>query len=216
MFRLSTDTNEIDQAIAPIAEAVFPVVPGAKISSMHGYSLYSALKGVFPWLEDCPLTAIATIAGIPDENRGIEIVEWSRLRIRVPLAKASALYGLAGKKLQIGQGRIALKTPEILPLRLKPKLRARIVTIKLKPRSNSPSPDRFLAVATRQLEERGIRGRPSIIVKNGELDSKALIIKGHKIPGYGMEVRNLTEEDSLKLQTLGLGGRRKMGAGFFL
>ncbi|MFM6402281.1 type I-MYXAN CRISPR-associated protein Cas6/Cmx6 [Planktothrix sp.] len=40
-------------------------------------------------------------------------------------------------------------------------------------------------------------------------------IKGKFITGYAVEVKGLSEEDSLKLQQFGLGGRKTMGGGWF-
>jgi CRISPR-associated endonuclease/helicase Cas3 len=214
---LKTAINAIaDQTTEPLLEVDFPVTPGSKISSLHNYSLYCALKGKLPWIKDCPCTAISTIAGIRNGKGQIETAEFSRLQIRTPLSKASQFYALAGQSLSIGQAEIALKVPTITLLRPKSTLKARIVVIHLKPREEFPSPDRFLAVATRQLNERGIQGRVSLLLRRGALDNKILLVKQQKIPGYGVQVSGLSESDSLKLQEVGLGGKRKMGAGYFL
>lgn len=212
MLRIETKYSETE----PVLEANFPVQSGSLISSMHGYSLYSALKRQMSWLRDCPFTSIATIAGIKNQKGQIETQEFSRLSIRTPLSKASNLYSLAGKTLSIGQGKISLKIPTIAPLTPKSTLKARIVLIHLSPRELNPSPDRFLAAATRQLQERKIKGKASILLHQGVLDRKVLVVKGYRNPGYGMQVTGLSKEDSLKLKTLGLGGRQKMGAGFFV
>ena len=216
MLIVRTKIKDRESQIEPILEASFPLQPGSRISSMHGYSLYSALKRKIPWFEDCKNTSISSIAGIKNGKGQIEIQEFSRLYIRTPLSKASSLYSLAGQTLSIGQGEISLKIPTIAPLIPKSTLKARIVLIHLSPREADPPPDKFLAAATRQLKEREIEGKISILLKKGALDRKALIVKGHKNPGYGVQVTGLSEEDSLKLKTLGLGGRRKMGAGFFV
>lgn len=199
----------------PVLEANFPIQPGSLISSMHGYNLYSALKIQIPWFGDCQMTSISSIAGIKNGKKQIETQEFSRLLIRTPISKASSLYSLAGKTLSIGQGQISLKIPTIAPLTAKSTLKARIVLIHLSLREPTPSPDKFLAVATRQLQEKGIKGKISILLRQGALDRKALIVKGIKNIGYGVQVTGLREEDSLRLKTWGLGGRRRIGAGFF-
>ena len=216
MLIVSTNIENQKSQIEPLLEANFPVQPGSLICSMHGYSLYSALKKKIPWFGDCLMTSISSIAGIKNGKGQIETQEFSRLSIRTPLSKASSLYSLAGQTLSIGQGEISLKIPTIAPLNPKSTLKARIVVIHLSPREPNLPPDKFLAVATRQLQEREIKGKISILLRQGALDRKVLIVKGKKNPGYGMQVTGLSEEDSLKLKTLGLGGRRKMGAGFFV
>lgn len=215
MLELETNEKVKYSEIEPLLEANFPVQPGSLISSIHGYSLYSALKLQISWLKDCQLTCISSISGIKNGKRQIETQEFSRLCIRTPLSKASSLYSLAGKTLSIGQGEIALKIPTIAPLTAKTTLKARIVIIHLSPREADPSPDRFLAAATRQLKEREIKGKVSIMLRRGALDRKVLIVKGKKNPGFGIQVTGLSDEDSLKLKMFGLGGRTKMGAGFF-
>ena len=215
---LDLDTNQQREycEAKPLLAASFPVQPGSRISSMHGYSLYSALKLQMPWFGDCKNTSISSIAGIKNGKGQIETQEFSRLFIRTPLSKASSLYALAGQTLSIGQGEISLRIPTIAPLTPKSTLKARIVVIHLSPREPDPSPDKFLAAATRQLREREIKGKVSIMLRKGALDRKALIVKGKKNPGFGVQVTGLSDEDSLKLKTLGLGGRNKMGAGFFV
>lgn len=216
MVETSTIKSDIEQLLEPLLEVSYPVEEKAKISSLHGYCLHSAIKQKMPWIKDCPFTSISSIAGIRDGKGLIETQDFSRLQIRTPLSKASAFYALAGQTLSIGQGQIALKVPTIAPLQPKSTLKARIVIIHLSPREKIPSPERFLAVATRQLAESEIRGEVSLLLRRGELDNKVLIVKNNcKIPGYGVQVTGLSEEDAIKLMTFGLGGRRKMGAGFF-
>ena len=117
--------------------------------------------------------------------------------------------------MSIGQGEIALKIPTIAPLTAKSTLQARIVVIHLSQTEADLAPDRFLIAATRQLKEREIKGKVSIMLRRGALDRKVLIVKGKKNPGFGVQVTGLSNEDSLKLKMFGLGGRNKMGAGFF-
>lgn len=207
--------SRTEQLIEPVLEVNFPVVPGANISSLHGYSLYSAVKTKMPWIGDCRFTSISSIAGIKNGEGLIETQDYSRLQIRTPLSKASSFYGLAGKNLSIGQGEICLQIPTIAPLQPKSTLKARVVIIHLKPRQKRPSPESFLAVAERQLIERGIKGRVSLLSHRGALDNKVIIVKGSRIPGYGVQVSDLSPEDSIKLMIYGLGGKTKMGAGYF-
>jgi len=207
--------QEKDKSIQPLLEVAFPVMLGAKISSLHGYSLYSALKKRLSWIGECPLTSISSITGIGDGKGLIETQEFSRLLIRTPLAKASLFYGLAGQTLTVGQGQISLKVPTIAPLMPKSTLKARIVIFHLHDGRDEVPPDRFLVVATRKLAEYGINGRISLLLRNGALDRKILLVNAQKIPGDGVQVTGLSESDSLKLQEVGLGGKKKMGAGFF-
>jgi CRISPR-associated protein Cas6 len=41
-------------------------------------------------------------------------------------------------------------------------------------------------------------------------------VRQYVVVGFGVEVTGLSDEDSIKLQICGLGGKRKMGCGIFV
>jgi CRISPR-associated protein Cas6 len=97
-------------------------------------------------------------------------------------------------------------------LRPADRLRARIVTIK-----NHQEPESFLAAARLQLEALGIVGDAIVPLDvEGKPDRKTIKIKTYSVVGFGLEVSGLSEEDSIKLQIFGLGGKRRMGCGVFV
>jgi CRISPR-associated protein Cas6 len=122
------------------------------------------------------------------------------------------VYHLAGKQLSIGTHSIRLGIPQIYMLRPVERLRARIVTIK-----NHQEAESFLAAARLQLEALGIVGEAIVPLDiEGKPDRKTIKIKTYSVVGFGLEVSGLSEEDSIKLQILGLGGKRRMGCGVFV
>lgn len=200
----------------PLVQVDFPLVIGDRLSSLHGYSLYSALKSLEPWLETSPTVLINSIAGTRLYNKQIETHCNSKLQMRVPISFASRLYALAGKRLSIGQGSICLQAPTITPLHPKRNLYSRIVTISLRDLKGAELPPQlFLASAQRKLENLGVRGQLFIVLKQGEPIRRVVKIKGQFITGYAVEVKGLSEADSLKLQQFRLGGRLKMACGWF-
>lgn len=217
-FCKSAKIAELEELLAadPLVQVEFPLVVGDRISSLHSYSLLSSLKLSEPWIGKSPTVLINSIAGILLHNKQIETHCNSQLQLRVPISRASRLYALAGRRLSIGQGSIALQPPTIRPLISKKNLRSRIVTIKLRDdeESNLP-PDLFLAAANRQLQGIDVRGELSLLLRRGEPIRRVIKIKGKFITGYAVEVKGLSEEDSLKLQQFGLGGRKTMGGGWF-
>lgn len=50
----------------------------------------------------------------------------------------------------------------------------------------------------------------------GKPHRRLLRIKDRRMVGYAVQVTGLTAEESIKLQEHGLGGRQKMGCGFFV
>lgn len=74
-----------------------------------------------------------------------------------------------------------------------------------------------MEAAKHQLNELGIQGTASIPTNvEGEPDRKAIKIKRYSVVGFGLEVADLSEENSIKLQEDGLGGKRRMGCGIFV
>jgi len=217
-FCRSEKIAELEELLAadPLVQVEFPLAVGDRLSSIHAYSLLSTLKLQESWLGECPTVLINSIAGVLLHNKQIETHCNSQLQLRVPISKASRLYALAGKRLSVGQGSIALQPPTIRPLICKKNLRSRIVTIKLRDYEGSnPPTDLFLAAANRKLQGLGIQGEPSLALRRGEPQRRVIKIKGKFITGYAVEVKGLSEEDSLKLQQFGLGGRKTMGGGWF-
>ena len=93
---------------------------------------------------------------------------------------------------------------------------ARLVTFK-----HADGQDQFLTTARRKLAELEVGGEPAIPVvaagpRAGECRRRVVRLKGRTIIGYALEVSGLSAGDSLKLQESGLGGRSRMGCGFFL
>lgn len=197
------------QAIA--VELTFGLT-GKTLAIDHGYELYSALCRWQPLLHELTGIAVQTITGTYISNSEVLLNQASRLRIRLPIDQVPLLGRLLGKSLIVGNHKIRLGVPQIYELRPEPELYARMVTIR-----NFQEPESFLLAAQRQLQQLDVEGKLSITRRdNGELRRKTLRIKHHTIVGFGVEVTGLSDEDSLKLQTHGIGGRRKLGAGIFL
>jgi len=186
---------------------------GQTLPSDHGYGLYSAIAHACPAIHDREGISIQTIAGKPDKQGKIYLSSQSRLNIRLPYKPEQIAYvlSLAGQTLKIGIHEIQLGIPEILPLRPVGKLRSRIVTIK-----NFQDVGSFQKAAQRQLDTLEIHGNLSIpLNERGEPSRKVIKIKRYSVVGFSAIVTDLNEEDSIKLQIFGLGGKRRMGCGIF-
>ena len=76
-------------------------------------------------------------------------------------------------------------------------------------------PEPFLDAAQRQLAQLGIAAVLEF-PRDGHTRSRRIIrIHGHKVVGFSLAAHGLSDEDSIKLQSVGLGGRRAMGCGMF-
>ena len=74
-----------------------------------------------------------------------------------------------------------------------------------------------MLAAQRQLDALEISGQICIpIDRHGEFCRKTIKVKRYTVVGFTTEVSGLSDEDSLKLQEWGLGGKRHFGCGYFL
>jgi CRISPR-associated protein Cas6 len=186
-------------------------VIGKTLPADHGYKLYSAIAHACPEFHENSQLSFQTISGIPDKKGKIYLQDWSNLRIRLPCDYIPLVCKLAGKDLSIYNHRIQLGIPQIFPLQPAEHLRSRIVVIK-----HYLEPDSFTAAAQLQLDNLGISATAVIPMdEQGQPDRKTIKIRQHLIVGFSLEVHNLKDTDSVKLQILGLGGRRNMACGFF-
>lgn len=196
----------------PYVELSFGVI-GKTLPADHGYGLYSAIAHLCPSVHEQEGISIQTIAGEPDKQGKIYLSRQSQLRIRLPYQpeKIALVLPLAGQRLVIGSHTIQLGIPQIHPLRPVDKLRSRIVTIK-----KFQEPEPFLEAAQRQLDALGMQCNLLIpLNEQGEPSRKAIKIKTYSVVGFSLIATDLNDEDSIKLQQFGLGGKHRMGCGIF-
>jgi CRISPR-associated protein Cas6 len=94
--------------------------------------------------------------------------------------------------------------PNTRGLKPVPELYSHLVTTR-----NGQDQERFLTEINRQLSEMDAKAE----IHLG--DRKTFTIHDKKVVGYSMQLLGLKDEDSITVQEQGLGGRRKMGCGFF-
>lgn len=197
--------NEIPKIIVQ-----FPI-QGNKLPADHGYLLYSAISQIKPELHETKWLGIEMISGVTFE-RGIITVpnHGASLRLRIPADKFGEVICLAGKQFDIEGHKIRLGIPTARPLVPASSLYSRIVTFK-----NSLESPKFLETANRDLLEKGIIAELEIPKETYSRHRRIITIKGKKIVGFSLIAYKLSDEDSLRLQSEGIGGRRSMGCGIF-
>ena len=198
--------------INPYIELVFPVM-GQNFPIDHGYQLYSALKYRLKQLKDWNDISIKTISGKLDRNirHEINLTDRSQLLVRLTAEKVPFVYSFSGKSLTIGKHKIRLGIPEMNFIQPKSKLRSHIVVIR-----GYEEPKTFLEAAQKQLDELNIKGDVKLIAsKVGTPKRKTIKVK-QTLVGFGVEISNLNQADSIILQEKGLGGKQKMGCGVFV
>lgn len=212
----------------PIIDLSFSAT-GRDIPVDHGYFLYSALSRRLPLLHK-EGTRAANQAGIhPIEgrllgNRRLGLTSSSRVTIRIDSDRIGDLLPLVGETLTVGGAAVALGPPEVRPLRPVARLYSRLVVVK-----GFTEPEAFLEAVRRQLSAAGIEAEAGIPLRQSEFSRegqpgredlspirRTLQIRDKDIVGYALTVGQLDAESSLRLQELGVGGRRHFGCGVFV
>jgi CRISPR-associated endonuclease/helicase Cas3 len=202
-------------------ELQFPVL-GPALPAQHGYDLYAALCRLLPQLHepDC-IWQVGPIFGLPAGGGALRLdARRSRLRLRLPAEDIPCALPLAGQALDVAGLRVRLGAPQVRALDAVPILGAKLVALKVHG-TDAPTPEAFLAAVRRQFVGRGIHGEAGIpLARQGPHAGRprrgVLRLKGRRIVGYALLVQGLTAHESLALQERGVGGRRRMGCGFFV
>lgn len=188
----------------------FPV-QGKKLPAVHGYLLYSAISQTIPSLHETDWLGIEQISGFPSDKGIITLPNRSaRLNLRIPADKFGEVIPLAGKRLEIDGHKIRIGIPIAKPLISAPELYSRIVTI----HGFTEIPE-FLEAAKKQTNELKINTTLELPAEDMSRHRRIITIKNRKIVGFSLVAKGLNDEDSLKLQTHGIGGKRSMGCGIF-
>jgi CRISPR-associated protein Cas6 len=193
-------------------------VQGDTLPTDHHYPLFSALCGIVPWLHDpAAPVALAPVNGRYIHGGRLRIVpQRSRLRFRLRAEDVPRLLPLAGKRLEVMGAAIRLGVPHVTPLEPAADLMAHTVHLK-----DAMEPEAFAAAARKKLDALGVAGRAEVPripsgQRRGEPERKVFRVKTKALVCYPLRVSGLTVAESLRLQEAGLGGRRRMGGGFFI
>ncbi len=197
---------------------------GKTLPADHGYALYSAVKKRLQEQEkeslpnDLPAEVhLCTISGVPDRAGMIYLNRGSRFRLRCPSNQIQLWYRFfQNQVLDIRGHLIRLVQPRITLPEASDTLASRLVTFKLEAIDHADVPRYFLESCQKGLERLDIKGKAFIPSDHdGDLARRTLQIRDKKVVGYGVVVEGLSQEDSLKLQWYGLGGRQHFGCGWF-
>lgn len=188
-------------------DVAFPL-RGRDLPIDHGYPLLGAVSRLVPRLHKEPTWGIHPVFGRREEPGRLRLLSTSLLALRVPTGGIGELLILSGQTLDVAGARVAVGVPRVFPLRPRPMLRSRLVTIKKFIKGGTD----FAGAVRRQLNAMEVSD--SATIKVG--DRRVVRVSTHVIVGFPVELRGLTEAESVRVQTVGIGGRRHMGAGLFL
>ena len=201
----STDTRAV-----PFITVSFPA-QGKQLPADHGYLLYAAITKHVLSLHSAPWLGVELISGVPWDRGVIALpTRNGSLRLRLPADKLAQVLPLAGARLELDGYTLRLGLPVARPLVPASSLYARIVTIK-----KFTEPEPFLGAARRQLAQLDITGTLELPHDGGTRSRRIITIHGRKVVGFSLAAHGLSDADSIKLQSVGIGGRRAMGCGMF-
>jgi CRISPR-associated protein Cas6 len=207
----------------PVVDLSFPIGGGA-IPADHGYALYAALCRLVPEVHGDETIGVHPIRGRLVGGRQLALTDASRLVLRMSADRIPALLRLAGQRMELDGARVSVGVPSVRPLRPAPALVSRLVVIK-----GFMEPDEFVQAAQRQIESLGARGRAALVARrqpgsleggtaraSGEPIRRTLRIRDKAVVGFALAVTELTAEESVRIQEVGIGGRRRFGCGVFV
>jgi CRISPR-associated protein Cas6 len=170
----------------------------------HGFALYSAISRVCPFIHGGAEVGLKLIRGRYLGEGRLDISPHSELVLRVRVSRVKEYLALAGKRLEVMGETIRVGVPQTRSLIPAVALFAQMVTTR-----NGQEQERFAHEMGNQMGALGIQGRLTVTKR------RTFQVHGKQVVGYSVLLSELTAEESIIVQEQGLGGRRKMGCGFF-
>ena len=178
---------------------------GTKLPVDHGYALFSAINRLLPGLHDAKAVGVHPIRGRYNSDGTLIVMPFSHLIFRLPDDGLPPYLTLTGKDLDVDGYSLHVGAPEVRRLRPTAVLFARLVTIK-----GFMEPGAFLEAAKRQLQEMEVTADLQVGQR------RTFRVKDKQVVGFEVIAAQLSAEDSVQLQEIGIGGRRRMGCGVFV
>jgi CRISPR-associated endonuclease/helicase Cas3 len=197
-------------------DLLFPVI-GTRLPTDHAYPLYSAISHLLPKLHsgEVPFALAPATGEYAGDGQLFLDPRRSHVRLRMGSEHIPAALPLAGKHVRVLGHRLRFGVPQVHALRAASDLYSPAVTIK-----HAIDEAGFASRARQKLDELGVRGTMELArhpcgARQGEARRSVIRIKDDRVICFGLFVRGLSDEESLRLQAAGIGGRRHVGAGMF-
>lgn len=187
-----------------MVDVVFTVT-GGPVAVDHGYPLFGALCRVLGNLHNADWLAVHPLRGSSLGGGRLALRSGAALTLRIAHERIPDVLPLAGKSLEIAGAKVHAGVPQLRMLRASSSLVSRTVIFK-----NHVTPETFLPHVLEELARRRV-------CADVELGKRRVVtIAGKKVVGFRLALHGLSDEDAMRLQTDGLGGRRRFGCGVFV
>jgi CRISPR-associated endonuclease/helicase Cas3 len=158
-----------------------------------------------------PGVSFRYMGGFVVSTNRLHILPDAKMVFRTPASYAPTIMSLMGNRLDIDNYPVRFGSAKVYNLKPSTNLYSRMVTY-----SGGMDPIIFTQQCLDHLARMGVQAKVNLPCRfDGNLAKKILVIKGAKVVGYQLTLENLSDQDSLLLQKVGLGGRRHMGCGVF-
>jgi len=179
----------------------------------HAFSLSNEILKHLPWLEDSKLTGIQTLHGPESgngwtraENEEIFLSKRTRLILRIPKSDFEKACELQGKTLRVLGNEIKIGKAS-----RKPFLTVRDLICRFVLTDDDLDESDFLKYVAEEFRHHKIHLKKAICGK-----TKSFSINGHRKFTRSLMIADLSKENSIKLQDVGVGIGRIFGCGIFL
>ena len=210
--------NSNDETVASAADAVDVAfrLSGRWLPVDHACALRAAVVKVLPWLEDEPDAGIHSIHGAasgngwerPGRESGemLSLSRRTRLVLRVPAARAEATSELCERRIDIDGCEVVTGTRQPRPLRPAGTVFARYVVDE-----EDGDEERFVERVASALEALSVSTRKLLCGRSHRIVSAERVLTARSLM-----VADLGPEESLAVQSSGIGPGRLLGCGLFV
>lgn len=190
------------EAALPGVDVVFGL-EGTSLPSDHAEALARSVEEWLPWLTQEPAAGIHPLKTAPTSQGLVLVARRARLLLRVPGHRAEASLALAGRRLPVGAG---LTTGRGAARELTPSSTLYAARVSSDAKDERAFEDEVSGwLATSGVRCKCIAGR-----------ARALGVGGGVRSAFGLALHGLAPEDSLRIQSEGIGPHRHLGCGIFL
>lgn len=189
---------------ADVVDLVFGL-RGSGLLGEHAVCLRDELRRRLPWLAAEMRAGVLGLAGLSAGDGGHYLTARTRLALRLPRDRVAEARMLVGQQLDLAGCIVGIERVgerELWPARV---LYSALVCHDMADETG------FLAESRRQIESKGFRHAALICGKARHMDGG-----DGEIIGFSLMVHGLAPDESLRLQTEGLGRGQQCGCGIFV
>jgi CRISPR-associated protein Cas6 len=190
-------------ALQTVVDVAFEL-GGESVARDHSAALWRALERALPWLGEDEETAVLPIRAARLTGGRLALNRRSRLMLRLPRSRVAAALALCGTRLDLDGDAVEPGRAMTRALIAHPTIYAhRVVT-------GEEEEIAFMASAERELAALAVRGDFICGQRSGGRGPEGELV------GFSVMLTGLHPDESLRVQTAGLGRHRKLGCGIFV